>query len=324
MKGLALPALLIGFICPVYGQKIDHTASYRTISSDRYIRIHYENDYFSTTDFYYTQGINVEFVHRAISRFPLSSLLLRRTQKQMKFGVASEHLGYTPTSLTHPEILVGDRPFAATLLLKQFAVMNDSSRQYRVVSSVSAGIIGPWAGGKQLQTSIHRLINDKIPKGWEHQIHNDIVLNYQVDFEKALITSGKYFLMNGKVGGRVGTFSDKMHAGITVMSGLLDNPFKNFLTSKNNFRIYVYAEPLMNVVGYDASLQGGLFNRTSPYIISSRDIARLVFQYNAGLVIKVRSTYMEYFQSYLTKEFELGKPHQWGGIRLGWMIIPKK
>jgi lipid A 3-O-deacylase len=188
---------------------------------------------------------------------------------------------------------------------------------------LSAGIIGPAAGGEQMQAAIHRWIHDEAPQGWDHQIQNDIVLNYQVDFEKSLTPHQKHYAIHGKVGGRIGTFSGNVYGSVIVMAGLFDNPFEYFSVSKNKFRIYVYVEPQVHVVGYDATMQGGLFNKTSSYTIASRDITRAVFQYNAGLVIKVNAMYMEYFQSYLTQEFETGGIHHWGGIRLGWSFRKK-
>lgn len=242
----------------------------------------------------------------------------------MKFGISSEHLGFTPTSISHTEILVGDRPFAATLFLKQFAIMNDFSRHQRVVSSLSLGVIGPAAGGEQMQSAIHRWIHDETPLGWQHQIQDDVVLNYQVEFEKSLTPRQKYYSIHGKVGGRLGTFSDKAYGGLVIMTGFFDNPFERFLASENKFRIYTYVEPQVSVVGYDATMQGGLFNKTSEYIIASSAVASVVLQCNAGLVIKIKGTYLEYFQSFVTKEFETARTHHWGGIRLGWALPRKK
>jgi lipid A 3-O-deacylase len=318
MMRVAAVLFLTGISLSLSAQRIDNTASYRTIQADRYFRIHYENDYFSKTDLYYTQGINFEFVHPAIGNFFTSKLLIQSRKKQMKFGLSVEHLGYTPTSISHAEILKGDRPFAATLFLKQFAIMNDFSRHHRLVSSMSVGILGPAAGGEQIQTLIHTWIHDEIPLGWDHQIQNDVVLNYQVDVEKSLTPHQKYYAVHAKMTGRIGTFSDKASGSIIIMAGLFDNPFEFTSESKNKFRLYVYAEPIVSVVGYDATLQGGVFKKSSSYTIASSDITRMVFQCNAGLVVKVRNTYLEYFQSYLTKEFETGDTHQWGGIRLGW------
>jgi lipid A 3-O-deacylase len=300
-------------------QQISNTAMYRNISSSKYFRVHYENDYFSATDIYYTQGINVEQVHPIIGKWSTSKLLISGAPEKTKFGISIEHEGYTPTSISHPEILYGDRPFAACLFLKTFSIVNNPDKRARISSALSAGVIGPAAGGKEMQETIHHWVNAKQPQGWQNQIQNDVILNYQVEYERGLVTTD-YFSLAGKVAARAGTFNTKASVGTIFMAGIFDNPFVNFSTPKNKSQVYLYAEPLLTLVGYDATLQGGLFNKTSAYTISSTSVSRLVFQGNAGLIIVIRALQLEYFQSYLTKEFKTGNYHMWGGIRIGWYI----
>jgi lipid A 3-O-deacylase len=301
-------------------QMIDNAASYRNIGSNRYFRLHYENDYFSETDLYYTQGINLEFVHPVLAKSPLAYLLVRSSTKEMKYGMSVEHLGYTPTSIYHDEILTNDRPFAAVLFLKTFAIVNDSIHLQRVVSAISTGIIGPGACGYEMQTSIHQAIGGVLPHGWNNQIQNDFVFNYQLDYEKGILSVPNFLLVSCKVGAKLGTLNDKLYGGAVLMLGLFENPFQHFATQKRAFQVYLYAEPLCNLVGYDASLQGGLLNRNSVYTISGNDINRIVLQGNAGIVFKIKRLNLEYFQSYLAKEFETGTSHHWGGVRIGWMF----
>ncbi len=42
------------------------------------------------------------------------------------------------------------------------------------------------AGAKGMQEGIHRWLNDIQPQGWGNQVHNDLVLNYQVNYERQL------------------------------------------------------------------------------------------------------------------------------------------
>jgi len=310
----------LGVVFTASAQRISHTALYRNIGSPNYFRIHYENDYFSGTDIYYTQGINLEYVNPAVGKLWISKLLLRSSGKENKFGVSLEHEGYTPTSISHSEILYGDRPFAACLFLKTFSMANDAGRRERISSALSAGVIGPAAGGKEMQEAIHRWINAKQPQGWQNQIQNDLILNYQVEYERGLFTVNNYFSFSGKAGGRAGTFNTKAYAGTVLMVGYFDDPFTNFAEQKIKTQVYFYAEPLVNAVGFDATLQGGVFNKSSPYTISAADINRFVFQGNAGLVFKINTWQFEYFQTYLTKEFVTGHYHIWGGVRIAWYV----
>jgi lipid A 3-O-deacylase len=318
MKRLLVLLLLVGVTSSLLAQRISNTALYRDVLSQKYFRIYYENDYFSETDIYYTQGINLEYVHPSIGNFFTSKLLVRSAGKEMKYGLSLEHEGYTPTSISHSEILRGDRPFAAALFFKTFSIASDAVRKERISSSLSAGVIGPVAGGKEIQETIHRWINYTLPQGWQNQIGNDVILNYQVDYERGLFSVQDYFLLSGKASVRAGTFNTRASVGTILMLGRFDDPFSNFLKQKTKWQVFVYAEPLVNLIGHDATLQGGLLNATSAYTIASTQINRWVFQGNAGIVFRVKNIQLEYFQSYLTKEFETGGSHHWGGIRVGW------
>jgi len=319
LKNLILLNASLLFALSAPAQRISNTALYRTIQSPTYFRVHYENDYFSGTDKYYTQGINLEQVHPLIGKFFTSRLLIHSGVSETKFGISVEHEGFTPTLITQPQILYGDRPFAACLFGKTFSIVNDPARRQRISSALSAGVIGPAAGGKEMQESIHHWINAVQPQGWQNQIQNDLILNYQVDYEQALL-SVSYFSLSGKAGARAGTFNTKATAGIIFMIGYFDDPFTNFSGQNRKKQVYLYAEPVVNIVGHDATLQGGFFNRTNPYVIPSTAVSRFVFQGNAGLIIKINALQLEYFQSYITREFTTGNYHIWGGLRVGWYL----
>lgn len=301
-------------------QEIDNSASFRNINSDRYFRLHYENDFFTATDYYYTQGINLEYVHPALKKLGYQKFLFHLSNSKLKYGLSLEDNGYTPTSIRHEEIIYNDRPFAAALFLKPFLIALDSVKQQRTSSSVSIGIMGPRAGGEQMQKSIHKWLNNIEPLGWQHQVANDVIVNYQIEHEKKLIAARHYFLVSTYAQANVGSFNDNVRAGFTLMLGHFYSPFeqtKSNFAKGFKFRFHVYEQPLVSLIGFDATLQGGLFNRTSPYTISSASITRITFQNNFGAVFNIGKIYLEYFQSILTKEFSTGKYHRWGGVRIG-------
>ena len=57
-------------VCSLFAnaQAMDNTLSFKNINSDSYYRLNYENDFFSGTDIYYTQGIHMELVARCRSK----------------------------------------------------------------------------------------------------------------------------------------------------------------------------------------------------------------------------------------------------------------
>jgi hypothetical protein len=317
MKTILYPLLLILFLPSItLAQKIDNLASFRDINSDSYFRYNYDNDYFSGTDENYTQGYSLELVAPFLRKNPLNKLFYTPKTIETKFGVAIEHIGYTPPTIGSPEIQFGERPFAAAIMLKSFAVATDTLAKSRVLSSLNLGLIGPGAFGKEMQVGIHKITGNTIPQGWKNQIKNDVVINYEISYEKQLLRAGDFFSLQSNSTARVGTLFTNASVGFNTTLGLINSPFSS-IRDQRKFQFYGYSQILGNAIGYDATLQGGLFNRTSPYILASEEIERFTGQFNYGLVLKTRALYFEYSRAVLTREFESGDATKWGGIRIG-------
>lgn len=317
MKHSKMMLLLVCFIAVrAHGQAIDNTLAYKNINSDSYFRLNYDNDFFSAKDKYYTQGINAELVTPWLSRFPVSKLLVNPKFDVTRYGLALQHNGYTPSSIGSDAILYGDRPFAAALMMESFLIATDTVKKQRFTAKLTAGVVGPAAGGKQMQTEIHRALNNVMPHGWDNQVSNDLILNYQVGYERQLVAYRNIFSLSADAQARVGTLSDKATLGATMIIGYFDSPFGGKNATANNFRIYAYDRPAVNAVAYDATLQGGMFNNSSPYVIASGDVSRITLQNRYGFVIAYRRIFLEYFQSVITKEFSKGDTHVWGGVQL--------
>ena len=93
------------------------------------------------------------------------------------------------------------------------------------------------------------------------------------------------------------------------------NQFSN--NQNRRFQVYIYSKPQLNLIGYDATLQGGIFNRKSPYTIPSSEVERFVGQHNFGLIVQTKTLYFEYTTTDITKEFSSGTSASWGGIKVG-------
>jgi len=311
--------LLLLFVClyPVflYSQKIDHTASFRSLQSDTYFRFNYDNDYFDASDRNYTQGYNFELVMPDLEKNPINNVLITIKEKAYQYGLAIEHIGYTPRYYERPEIQFDDRPFAAAIMLKSFVVSTDTIQKSRFTAALSLGVIGPGAFGKEMQVGIHKATGNDIPLGWAHQIKNDVVVNYGVHYEKQLLRYTDVWSLQAQASANLGTLFTNASIGLNSTFGLLNSPFSK--TNKRGFRLYAYTQPIVSVVGYDATLQGGVFNKKSPYVIDSDAIERFTAQFNYGLVLQTKTLYFEYSRTLITREFETGTPAGWGGIKIG-------
>lgn len=304
-------------------QLIENITSFRTIDADRYIRVHYENDFFTNQDLYYSQGIAMEFVHPLFGHLPFHKILISG-KSQVQLGIAAEHNGFTPTSTQSDSILYGDRPYAATLTMRLFSISRHDSLSSRITSVFSFGVIGPAAGGKAMQSTIHQWINDSQPLGWQHQIQNDVVLNYSIGIEKSLFNLPSSLLVTGYTNAYLGTLNTKLSSGFVLMAGKLNARMASTLhrgsgssLTQNGITFHGYCQPQINLIAYDATLQGGVFNKSSPYTIAASDMERITLQANLGLVMRAGPVYFEYFYTFLTREFNGGLTHAWGGVRVG-------
>lgn len=309
---LVLPNILIS-------QKIDNLTSFRDIKSDSYFRFSYENDFFSATDRDYTQGYSLEFVNSKLEKNPINHLFFNLDKSNYKYGISIEHIGFTPNNYVSSEIQFGDRPFSSAIMLKSFNIAIDSIRKRRIAQTFSLGLIGPGAFGKEMQVEIHKVTGNKIPGGWDNQIKNDLVINYKVDYEKQLIRYTDLFALQANSSMQLGTLFSNASVGFNTQIGIINSPF-TLNKPEKAFRLYAYAQPIVKVVGYDATLQGGVFNKESVYTISSGSIERFTAQFNYGIVIKTKTLYFEYSKSFITKEFNSGNSAKWGGFKIGFTL----
>ncbi len=300
-------------------QRIDNTAAVHQVEGETYFRFHYNNDFFTKTDYYYTQGYQFELAAPFLKKNPLQKLLFTLNDEHVKYGLAFEHYGFTPTSIQSDVILYNDRPFAGVILLKTFAISVNVERKERLSAILSTGMTGPAAFAGRMQATIHRWTDDAMPHGWQYQIRNDIAINYELSHEKEIFNIPTFISLHTNTRVMLGSLSDKVQGGLTLTLGRFSSPFANMGSNRNrNFQFYAYCHPAANFVGYDATLQGGIFNRSSPYVIRAGQINRLTFQNNAGIVAHFWKIYLEYSQTFLSREFRSGKTHRWAGLTIGY------
>jgi len=297
------------------GQKIDNTVSYRGMSGDRYLRINYDNDLFAGQDQNYTQGYSIELVSPVLSKNPVNKIFFQFAEDRQISGIVFEHLGYTPERYDRTEIQIGDRPFAGVATLKYFKIsINEKSKQ-RITSQLNAGVMGPAAIGKEIQTSIHEITGSLMPRGWKNQINNQFVLNYAIDYEMELTRIENYLGLTMNASATLGNLNTKAAIGFSSTFGLVNDPYR--LSKDNKFLLYGYVQSMIAAVGYDGTLQGAILGNDSVYTIPAADVSRLVGQVKYGLILQTSGLYLEYSRSSITREIKTLEGASWGGFRIG-------
>jgi lipid A 3-O-deacylase len=289
------------------------------VAQDHLVRIQYDNDFFSATDQYYTQGVRMEYIAPVFERSPVRHVLLRPQNATASYaGIAIQRDGFTPSGIRINHIPHGDRPYAATMFISQFALVLNRENHTRIFSQLDLGMIGPIVGGREEQTGIHKAIGDILPLGWEYQVANDAVVNYTVEVEKGLLRR-KLMLLTGFTQGRLGTLYTDVSAGALVRIGWMNDYFSNVGISTQGglrkFQGYVFAKGSVKAVGYNATMQGGLSGK-SIYTLPASSVERVVTQGSCGVVVSYKRMLLEYTKVYLSPEYTNGLSHGWGHCSL--------
>lgn len=115
---IAICVISVIFLQNSLAQKIDNLVSFRDINSANYFRFNYDNDYFAASDKNYTQGYSFELVSPFFESNPINHLLYKPKDEEIRYGLAVEHLGYTPNHYEDPDIQFGIGRLQPLLCLK--------------------------------------------------------------------------------------------------------------------------------------------------------------------------------------------------------------
>lgn len=299
----ALLLLILSFSC--FAQQDSSAAA-------KYFAINYDNDYFDATDRYYTQGTRLELAHPALGRSPVMKMLLRLPGRS-QYAVSLVQDCFTPSSIRRDTIQTGDRPFTAYITIRHSRVSGDEIKKQKLFSEFDIGVLGPLAGGRQTQESIHRWLDNIEPLGWQFQLSNDIVLRYKLRYVKGLI-SREALEIAGLAEMNAGTLYDDVSIGTMIRTGRMGSYFSRGPVKK--LQLYGFLEGKIKAVGYNATLQGGMINRDNFYTVPSENIERLVYSAMGGIVLSYKKLALEYTRVFITPELRTGRDHGWGHVSI--------
>lgn len=282
----------------------------------RHFRLHYSNDFFTATDYYYTQGVRMELALPAFRFLRKTHLFpgLKNGTNEL-YALSFNHQCFTPTSIREDIILVNDRPFAGAISLAAQRIVTDTSKNIRITSELQAGGIGACSGCAETQTTIHRWLDGVTPHGWQHQVNNTPLLNYTLTLEKGLLQRERISVHTAFTG-QAGSLYTNAQAALTFRAGRM-NPLFNPWQKNKPFRIWITGTGSAIAVGYNATLQGGLFGKESVYTIPADEIKRIVWRADYGLELAWRGLHVHYLFVDISPEFDTGMRHRWGHCKIG-------
>ena len=294
--------LLLAAPHAAFAHGVDENDSSDFTASGRLLRFDYANDYFTGTDHYYTQGLGLQYYDPALKRSPLMGALVSLAGAEKAYGLDLRNSGFTPSRLNFDAALIGDRPFAATLTLAHVLISRDRDRGLTLTARLDAGVIGQAAGGKWQQVGIHRATGNLLPHGWDNQIRNDLALDYSLRLEKTF-AAARFGDLGVYGEATAGTLYDNAALGLSGRAGRIEAGAAR--------RFYLFGRAESKLVGYDATLQGGLLNRGSPYTLTSPQVRRSVLRADLGFAYDRGRYAVIVTRTFLSREFTNGLSHQW-------------
>ena len=237
------PALIWMLLAmPAAAQETCDARSDRTIPKGQW-HLHWENDLFTraASDEYFTNGLRVGYAWdpgcergwvKAPARWLEDSWLGRRLGIAMPGYTRSSTFSigqsiYTPSDITIAEYLPDDHPYGAYLygLLRYDYTSElhaeeahwDSQVQKSV--ELQLGVVGPSAGGAELQKWVHEVMDDKDPKGWHHQLEDEPGFMTAVTWQKRFARRSRTFDFIPSFGVAVGNVQSYALAGLTMRLG---------------------------------------------------------------------------------------------------------
>lgn len=291
-------------------------------------QLYVENDMWSGTDRYYTNGIKFGFGTDAgtladLLNAPSESLLRRLTDGSgcVQLGLFFGQNMYTPRRITVAGPQPADRPWAAWLYVGGVAQRVEERKLQTV--ELDVGVVGPAALGRQVQTRWHQLIGVDEPLGWANQIPN------QPGVLVAFVEKVKYRTGNFEVvphfGGSLGNVMTLARAGGIVRWGrnmtgfgpdtiepggamLQATRVRSGEGGKSGLEWYVFAGADARAVAYNIFLDGPWF-RTSPNV----ERRPLVYDWTAGVSVRVSTVRLSLTRVHRSEEFTT--PTRGGGTQ---------
>lgn len=279
-----------------------------------------ENDAVSTlkgtSDQYYTSGLRLGWV----SGTDQTPDFLARAGHAVYGGGGVQRISldisqsiFTPrqTQLRNPD--PHDRPYAGYLAVNGGLITDTDDR--RTVLSASLGIVGPEAGGQDVQNGFHNLIGDTPNRGWHSQLRDEPAFELRSQGTWRIPIAQFYSLETDALPAAelgVGNVRDYVQAGVNFRIGQgLRSDFgapriqpgmsgADAYTPVQPFAWYLFAGLDGQAVAHDIFLDGNTWRDSGPHVSKKWDLA----EFNAGVAVLWHGVRITYTQTWQTEEFD--------------------
>jgi hypothetical protein len=271
------------------------------------------------SDRYYTNGLFINY-RKAASQQTLKEGM---EKKIYEFSIGQKM--FNPQSGFAPEPATHERPFAGYLYAGG-AINWFYSNESSLKAGVEIGTTGPNALAEDGQKLLHNTVGFYTLAGWEYQIRNEMTATLAVQYTKLLYrpsTNALDFSFEGYA--NAGNVFSGLGAGVLFRAGRINQLFNSGYTNAvigNDPKtkalvkreLFFYAKPQLNVVAYDATIQGSMFNNDSPVTFGAKPV---VFAQQLGVNYSSQRFTFDFGMVFKTKEVKSSaRAHQYGSISM--------
>lgn len=286
------------------------------------------------TDHDYTQGLKISST-TTIEKNPGWVTFFTEdilTQTNLGFGLSQKI--FTPNGIDNNQLIENDRPYAGWLALETFYHFQNEHQSHMIALSI--GIIGPEAGGENMQNSYHRATNYKLAEGWQHQLATEPTLEFSYQkrqrfFELHSTAENKIFDAMTIYGGDLGNVLIDGYVGAMTRFGLFlpqdSGPTRPSLlngerfiskdeATQNKFYFYTFAAARVIGIGRNIFLDGNTFK--SSHRVKKKSV---VVENELGLAANYKKVNFTWRFVTTSPEFEeRNEYHNFASISLSYLL----
>lgn len=279
-----------------------------------------ENDafLFQVKDAYYTNGV---FLNLRIA--DTSS----RQKKIHSFEIGQKI--FTPVSKkaeTGNEI---DRPYCGYLFVG-YTQLNSFRNDALLQWGANLGIVGNASLGEALQNSYHELFGFKRFEGWKYQVRNAVGIDLTASYAQTLFNFQDILKVVPVAEASLGTQFTHAKAGAFLCIGAFENNNRSVLFNtrtstgyaapKKKMELFMYVYPSVLIQAYNASLQGGLFNKGNGAILADPETWLLEHRFGIGFANSRFSSRIELIHQSKEATSQL-QAQNYGSVQVGFRMF---
>ena len=260
-----------------------------------------ENDFFAHHDRYYTHGTTISY---SFDYFIPNVPLYTNWNNQSSI-ILGQYI-YTPSTIRKTEKIIGDRPYSGYLYIGYLVELRKNNMCD--LWELDIGTSGENSLAGQIQTCIHKLLDNKLPLGWNTQVDEKLLgtisyykkYKWKWNYADAIIKAG---------GAPLSNLNCNMGAGLQCRIGYKipdDFGFKRMepnIREQNTWSIYFIGDMDYRHLFYYYFLNDKIEEEYQIEKINN------VLDCSYGIGISYGSMSIHYLRNYRTREFEQQDHH---------------